>query len=125
MSLQSWEFLTLFLPRSTTRRLDRTAAACPRRGARRERESLGDDEADEEEDGDVGSSLFVRSFKGRRNVQTCAKEVRFLFGDSCVATGGDDGALYLWETATGSPLARLRADRCVVNSIAPHRAGKG
>ena len=33
---------------------------------------------------------------GRRNVQTCAKEVRFVLGESAVATGGDDGALYVW-----------------------------
>lgn len=58
--------------------------------------------------------------RGRANVDTCAKEVRFLFGDDVVASGGDDGGLYLWQADTGEPIARLRADRNVLNSIAKH-----
>lgn len=62
----------------------------------------------------------VRTFKGRVNDQTCAKEVRFLCGDAAVGTGGDCGNFFIWETATGKLQRKLKADRCVVNCVAPH-----
>ncbi|KAJ1461591.1 WD40-repeat-containing domain protein, partial [Pelagophyceae sp. CCMP2097] len=77
-------------------------------------------EDSEDSDDSEDSLAFARSFRGRRNVETCAKEARWLFGDAVVATGGDDGALYLWDAETAAPLSKRRADRCVVNSIAPH-----
>jgi len=60
------------------------------------------------------------SYKGRVNEQTCAKEVRFLCGDAAVGTGGDCGNFFIWETATGKLQRKLKADRCVVNCVAPH-----
>jgi len=62
----------------------------------------------------------VRTFEGRVNEQTCAKEVRFLCGASAVATGGDCGSFFIWEASSGRLLRKLPADRCVVNCVAPH-----
>mmetsp|Transcript_10464 Transcript_10464/g.14462 ORF Transcript_10464/g.14462 Transcript_10464/m.14462 type:complete len:641 (+) Transcript_10464:80-2002(+) len=59
-------------------------------------------------------------FRGRDNIATCAKEVRWLFGGTCLATGGDDGCLYIWRASDAAPLIKVRADRNVVNSLAPH-----
>merc|ERR1712176_1395534 len=63
---------------------------------------------------------LVRTFKGRVNEQTCAKEVRFLCGDTVGASGGDCGNFFIWEVATGGLLRKLPADRCIVNCVAPH-----
>lgn len=62
----------------------------------------------------------MRSFEGRANEQTCAKEVRFLCGEEAVGTGGDCGSFFIWEASSGKLLRKLPADRCVVNCIAPH-----
>jgi len=62
----------------------------------------------------------VRTFEGRVNEQTCAKEVRFLCGESAVGTGGDCGSFFIWEACSGKLLRKLPADRCVVNCVAPH-----
>lgn len=62
----------------------------------------------------------IRSYKGRINEQTCAKEVRFLCQGAAVASGGDCGHFYIWSTASTELLRKLPADRCVVNSVAPH-----
>jgi len=64
----------------------------------------------------------VRAYEGRVNEQTCAKEVRFLCGESAVATGGDCGSFFIWEASSGKLLRKMPADRCVVNCIAPHPA---
>lgn len=62
----------------------------------------------------------LRSYEGRVNEQTCAKEVRFLCDSAAVGTGGDCGSFFIWEAATGTLLRKLPADRCVVNCVAPH-----
>lgn len=62
----------------------------------------------------------IRSYKGRINEQTCAKEVRFLCQGAAVASGGDCGHFYIWATESTELLRKLPADRCVVNSVAAH-----
>eukprot|EP00438_Fugacium_kawagutii_P017574 Skav222237 [mRNA] locus=scaffold3059:80285:81736:- [translate_table: standard] len=62
----------------------------------------------------------IRSYQGRINEQTCAKEVRFICQGAAVASGGDCGHFYIWSTDSGDLLRKLPADRCVVNSVAPH-----
>lgn len=62
----------------------------------------------------------VQAYVGRANEQTCAKEVRFFYGDAAVATGGDCGHVFIWDTSSGCLLRKLPADRCVVNCLAPH-----
>lgn len=62
----------------------------------------------------------VRSFEGRSNVMSFGKGVSFLSGHAAVATGGDCGGLFVWETATGALLQRLAADARVVHCVAPH-----
>ncbi|CAJ1450697.1 unnamed protein product, partial [Effrenium voratum] len=71
------------------------------------------------EEGKVALSS-VRSFRGRANEATCAKGAAFLCGGACVASGGDCGHLFLWSTESGQLLRKLRADRRVLNSLAPH-----
>jgi WD40 repeat protein len=56
-------------------------------------------------------------YKGRKNVQTFLKEVCFFGANSYVATGGDDGNLYVWEKQTGKLVQKLRADKHVVNGM--------
>lgn len=63
---------------------------------------------------------LIRSYEGRVNVQTCAKEVRYLCGGAAVGSGGDCGNFFIWETSSGQLLRKLPADRCVVNCVAPH-----
>lgn len=62
----------------------------------------------------------LRSFEGRSNVMSFTKEVCFLGGNAAVATGGDCGGLFIWETATGALLQRHAADARIVNCVAPH-----
>ncbi|CAK9054314.1 unnamed protein product [Durusdinium trenchii] len=62
----------------------------------------------------------IRSYTGRINKQTCAKEVRFLCQGSAVGSGGDCGHFYIWSTTSSELLRKMPADRCVVNCIAPH-----
>ena len=45
----------------------------------------------------------IRSYKGRINEQTCAKEVRFLCQGAAVASGGDCGHFYIWSTESTVP----------------------
>lgn len=86
------------------------------------------DDADEErasadpdaDSADVDLTACVREYEGRENVQTCCKEAAFLLDGACVATGGDDGSLYVWRTQTAALLRRIVADRCIVNCVAPH-----
>eukprot|EP00042_Codosiga_hollandica_P058909 m.895407 g.895407 ORF g.895407 m.895407 type:complete len:510 (-) comp59996_c0_seq3:1742-3271(-) len=60
----------------------------------------------------------LQQYFGRTNRQTFAKEIAFLGGGAFVATGGDNGLLYVWEKRSGRLLHKLRADSCIVNSIA-------
>jgi hypothetical protein len=39
--------------------------------------------------------------RGRRNVETFAKDATFILGDEWVATGGDCGNLFVWNVDTG------------------------
>eukprot|EP00667_Euglena_gracilis_P007778 EG_transcript_7859 len=71
-------------------------------------------------DMEVDASAVVRTFAGRANVQTCAKEVNFCFDDTHLCSGGDCGSLFVWAVHSGALRRRLRADRCVVNCAAPH-----
>jgi len=59
-------------------------------------------------------------YKGRRNVQTFLKEVSFFGGDSYVTTGSDCGHLFIWEKNSGKLVQLLKADKNVVNGVAPH-----
>ena len=61
-----------------------------------------------------------RSFEGRTNEETCAKEVQFLCGEAAVGSGGDCGNFYVWDASSGGLLKKLRADRYIVNCVAPH-----
>lgn len=61
-----------------------------------------------------------RSFEGRPNEETCAKEVQFLCGEAAVGSGGDCGNFYVWDVSSGGLLKKLRADRHIVNCVAPH-----
>ncbi|KAG4073230.1 hypothetical protein HA402_008576 [Bradysia odoriphaga] len=71
---------------------------------------------------DVRDSNFVESrvFKGHsRSVKTAA----FRKTDSAVfATGGRDGAIYIWDTRTVSHVHTMRADNCILSG---HAAGPG
>ena len=59
-------------------------------------------------------------YEGRKNVFSFAKEVAFLYDDAYIATGADDGDLFIWETMTGRMVLKRKADRYVVNCVAPH-----
>jgi len=66
-------------------------------------------------------SQVVQSYKGRLNSETFAKEARFIFCDEgYVATGGDCGHIFIWDKKTGRLLRKMKSDRVIVNSIAPH-----
>mmetsp|Transcript_67321 Transcript_67321/g.122883 ORF Transcript_67321/g.122883 Transcript_67321/m.122883 type:complete len:494 (-) Transcript_67321:173-1654(-) len=77
-----------------------------------------------EEEGEmptISTESSVRQrFHGRSNQQTFAKEVRFLFEDHYVVSGGDCGHLFIWRTSDGTLLQRLRADGSICNCVAPH-----
>ena len=87
----------------------------------------------------------------RSQVLTFLKEIKFVLGETCVAMGSgthecaartrdqvpvggpltsdnprvclcpDTGYLHMWDKASGSPVAMLKADTSVVNSIAGHK----
>lgn len=65
-------------------------------------------------------SCVRQRFHGRSNQRTFAKEVRFLFEDRYVVSGGDCGNLFIWRTSDGTLLQRLRADGSICNCVAPH-----
>jgi WD repeat-containing protein 42A len=60
---------------------------------------------------DVDVSCLIRSFEGRDNIQTCAKEVRWMLKDSCVVTGGDCGRVFIWNAQNGKLLRKMKADK--------------
>jgi WD repeat-containing protein 42A len=62
----------------------------------------------------------IQEFGGRTNSETCCKEAAFLLDESCVATGGDCGSLFIWSTRSGRLVRQLVADRAVVNCVSPH-----
>ena len=58
---------------------------------------------------------------GHRNSRTFLKECRFLWDGRHVATGSDCGHLFVYEAyGTGDIASLLRADRHIVNCVAPH-----
>ena len=74
--------------------------------------------ADEEEGLEDG---VIQTYRGRQNSMTFLKEARFVLGgQSYVATGGDDGKLYIWDAVTGVLQRQGRGDGDALNTIAPH-----
>ena len=62
----------------------------------------------------------LTQYLGRRNEETFAKEVALVHGEQYVATGGDDGHLYVWDRLSGVPRLILKGDGHIVNCVAPH-----
>ena len=62
----------------------------------------------------------VKTYSGRRNEETFAKEVCTLIDDAHVATGGDCGRLYVWGTQSGRLVYRAQGDGSIVNCVCPH-----
>jgi WD40 repeat protein/tetratricopeptide (TPR) repeat protein len=62
----------------------------------------------------------LRTYVGRENDETFAKEVCFLHDDTYVATGGDCGRVYLWAVESGRLVYREKGDSNIVNCVAPH-----
>ena len=73
-----------------------------------------------EGDGGNSSTAVTQVYRGAANAQTTAKECAFLQNNNVVACGSDDGCLYMWQTRTAAPLRSIRADKTVVNCVAPH-----
>merc|ERR1719235_2313359 len=65
-------------------------------------------------------SSVRQRFQGRANQRTFAKEVRFIFDDRFVVSGGDCGNVYIWRTSDGALLQRFRADGSICNCVSPH-----
>eukprot|EP01135_Chromosphaera_perkinsii_P002989 Nk52_evm11s232 gene=Nk52_evmTU11s232 len=58
-------------------------------------------------------------YKGHRNVRTLIKEASFV-GDKFIASGSDDGRVFLWEKDTGKIVNVLLGDTRVVNCVQGH-----
>ncbi|KAI8615968.1 WD40-repeat-containing domain protein [Chytriomyces sp. MP71] len=68
-----------------------------------------------------GDIDLVRGFQGHRNRQTMIKEAYWLGPRSqVVMSGSDDGSLVVWDRETGKMINRVKADKSVVNCIAPN-----
>lgn len=64
--------------------------------------------------------LVLQTFKGHRNYRT-VKGVSYLGQhDEFVMSGSDCGHIYVWDAATGQPLAVLKGDHDTVNCLEPH-----
>lgn len=68
----------------------------------------------------LSTEYVVQTYTGRENVQTIAKEARFIFGGNYILSGGDCGGIYIWDVKHSEPVRRLHADRCCVNCVLPH-----
>eukprot|EP00397_Hematodinium_sp_SG-2012_P006254 GEMP01006282.1.p1 GENE.GEMP01006282.1~~GEMP01006282.1.p1 ORF type:complete len:559 (-),score=93.20 GEMP01006282.1:2001-3677(-) len=68
----------------------------------------------------LSTDYVVQTYTGRENVQTIAKEARFIFGGTHIMTGGDCGGIFIWDVKHSEPVRRLHADRCCVNCVLPH-----
>ena len=67
------------------------------------------------------ASTYLQRYVGHCNMQTDIKEAVFLGkNDEFIASGSDDGWVYLYEASTGACLRVLHADADVVNCIRPH-----
>jgi hypothetical protein len=63
----------------------------------------------------------VQRFVGQCNLQTDIKECCFLgCSDELVATGSDDGRVFIFRTATGECIRVFTADEDVANAVQPH-----
>ncbi|TPX70202.1 hypothetical protein SpCBS45565_g01919 [Spizellomyces sp. 'palustris'] len=60
-----------------------------------------------------------KTYKGHANIQT-VKDATFLSSDKYIASGSDDGTLFIWDKQTTRIVQILRADAEVVNVIAQH-----
>ncbi|TPX78338.1 hypothetical protein CcCBS67573_g00369 [Chytriomyces confervae] len=68
-----------------------------------------------------GEKDLIRGYQGHRNRQTMIKEAYFYGPRSeCVMSGSDDGTVVVWDKATGKMINRVKADKSVVNCIAPN-----
>lgn len=61
----------------------------------------------------------LRSFSGHRNKET-VKDVAFCFDESYIASGSDDGNLFIWDKSTGAVRGIFQGDGSVVNAIQMH-----
>lgn len=68
-----------------------------------------------------GQSRLLARYVGHCNMQTDIKEVVFLGqGDQLVAAGSDDGRVFIYDAASGTPLCCLEADEDVANCVQGH-----
>ena len=58
-------------------------------------------------------------YKGHRNVRTMIKEATFI-GDNFIASGSDDGRVFLWDRKSGEIVNVLLGDSRVVNCVQGH-----
>ncbi|PRW39165.1 WD and tetratricopeptide repeats 1-like [Chlorella sorokiniana] len=68
-----------------------------------------------------GGRRMLQRFVGQCNLQTDIKECCFLgCSDELVATGSDDGRVFIFRTATGECIRVFTADEDVANAVQPH-----
>ncbi|CAM9492287.1 unnamed protein product [Ectocarpus fasciculatus] len=64
---------------------------------------------------------MIQRYTGACNVQTVIKEASFLGdGGGYVASGSDDGRVFIWERSSGRLVRAIKADDQIVNCVAPH-----
>ena len=56
----------------------------------------------------ISCTTPIQRYSGRKNIQTFLKEVAFVGNNQFVATGSDDGNLYIWEKTSGRLVRRLK-----------------
>lgn len=61
----------------------------------------------------------IDRYIGHRNIMTDIKECAFI-GNDCIASGSDDGCLYIWDRWSGRLIWRAQCDSEVLNCIAVH-----
>ena len=69
---------------------------------------------------EFNSTNVKQIYRGRRNRDTFLKEAKFIGGGKYVATGSDNGMLFIWEKESGNLARKLPSDQFVVNGVAPH-----
>ena len=73
---------------------------------------------------DLSNATPLRmKYDGRANEKTFLKNVVFFADNACVATGGDDGFLYVWHADTGKLIVKIHVDDQILNAIASHPHG--
>ncbi|CAM9405063.1 unnamed protein product [Ectocarpus sp. 4 AP-2014] len=64
---------------------------------------------------------MIQRYTGACNVQTVIKEASFLGdGGGYVASGSDDGRVFIWESSSGRLVRAIKADDQIVNCVTPH-----